>query len=160
MFGISAKWVYDDKMRAQPGGINMQDGFHGAKLMLTLGPHLVVLRRDSDPTIPWSGCLDFPGGARQGAESPLQCALRETLEETGLTVPEDAIMASLARRDARGIGWFFRAICPEDWAGMMRKGTEAEALFLMLPEAYLNATDAIPHFRTVLQHFVGAPATE
>lgn len=138
-------------MRVGKGVFNMQDGFHGAKLILTLGAGLVVLRRDDAPGVPWAGCLDFPGGARQGNEAPLDCALRETREETGLTVPPSAVTASLARRDGRGIGWFFRAACPAAEARNLRKGTEGQAVFLITPEAYLAAPDAIPHFREALR---------
>ena len=66
--------------------------FAGAKLMLFLGEELLVIRRDEKPEIPWPGYLDFPGGGREGEETPEQCALRETFEEVGLDVTEDQIV--------------------------------------------------------------------
>ena len=56
----------------------------GAKLALFVGARLLVLHRDDRPGLLWPGFWDLPGGGREGAESPLDCALRETREEFGL----------------------------------------------------------------------------
>ena len=65
--------------------------FAGAKLALFIGARLAVIRRDDTPRIPWPDYLDLPGGGREGCETPLACALRETREELGLEVPERAV---------------------------------------------------------------------
>jgi mutator protein MutT len=47
------------------------------------GRYLVGVR-DADATLP--GMAEFPGGKCQPDETPAACAIRETLEETGLRV--------------------------------------------------------------------------
>jgi 8-oxo-dGTP pyrophosphatase MutT (NUDIX family) len=42
-----------------------------------------------------AGQIAFPGGRLEPGESPAQAALRETFEETGLTLPEGAILGRL-----------------------------------------------------------------
>jgi len=60
--------------------------FSGAKLALFLGVDLLVILRDDRPDIPYPGHWDFPGGGREGQETPEACALRETREEVGLVL--------------------------------------------------------------------------
>jgi len=68
--------------------------FRGAKLVLTCGAAVLVLRRDDIPTIPWPGHRDLPGGGRGPGEAPMQCALRELFEETGLK-PEKLLSVTM-----------------------------------------------------------------
>lgn len=65
--------------------------------------HLVLTRRRDDlPSHP--GQISFPGGAREGGESPLECALRESAEEIAL---EPELVAPLGSLPPRGsIGGF------------------------------------------------------
>ncbi len=120
--------------------------YAGAKLILFLGSDLLVIRRDDTPGIPWPNCLDFPGGGREGTETPEECALRETFEETGLTLPPDA----LAWRQQHGASWFFAAHLPAEAAGDVVFGGEGRGWELMDPGTYLGRDDAIPHFRQML----------
>ncbi|GGI76686.1 NUDIX domain-containing protein [Polymorphobacter multimanifer] len=66
--------------------------FGGAKLAALHHGHVLVYRRDDIPTIPFPGCIDLPGGGREGTESPVQCALRELHEEFGLDLPPARII--------------------------------------------------------------------
>ena len=84
--------------------------FHGAKVALFLGDRLLILRRDDDPAIPWPDHWDFPGGGREGAETPFETVARETREEVGLELsPGDLLFE---RRD--GPVWFFVARLPAE----------------------------------------------
>jgi 8-oxo-dGTP pyrophosphatase MutT (NUDIX family) len=52
---------------------------------------LLFMRRAEHEGDPWSGHISFPGGrAEPGDEDPLQTAIRETLEETGIDLARDA----------------------------------------------------------------------
>lgn len=139
-------------------GINMEDAFHGAKLVLTLGADLVVLRRDATPGLEFAGMLDLPGGARQGSETPRACALRETAEETGLSLQDDDISGAMARQDGRGVAWFFRVALPAERRADLRKGLEGQGLYLMAPETFVSSDEAIPHFRQVVARMLGLPS--
>jgi len=70
--------------------------FHGSKLALFLDDQLLVYRRDEDKEIPFPGSWDFPGGGREGAESPEECVLRELYEEFSIKLPPERL---LYRRD-------------------------------------------------------------
>ena len=89
--------------------LDISEPFHGAKLILFIGDRLLVLERDHTPGIPWPGHLDLPGGGREGAESALDCALRETREEVGLEVGPEQICWNRRRKSPTGISWFFAA---------------------------------------------------
>jgi len=124
--------------------------FAGAKLMLFLGEELLVIRRDEKPEIPWPGYLDFPGGGREGEETPEQCALRETFEEVGLDVTEDQIVWSRQH----GASWFFVAHLPGALVSEVRFGDEGHGWWIMPPEEYVAREDGIPHFRELLNAYL------
>ncbi len=124
--------------------------FKGAKVALFLGPELLVIRRDEGKPIPWPGFLDFPGGGREGGESPAACALRETREETGLTLaPADLIWR---RSYPSPIPvWFFAARLPAARREEVVFGGEGQGWQMMAPEAYLADARGIPHFQDRLR---------
>jgi len=57
---------------------------------------LLTLRRDDLPDHP--GQVAFPGGAREGDEDAVTCALRETREEIGLDAAAAAVLGRLPDR--------------------------------------------------------------
>lgn len=61
-------------------------GFVGAKIALLCPGGLVTYLRDDKPGLPWAGCWDLPGGAREASETAEQCLFREVEEEFGLTL--------------------------------------------------------------------------
>lgn len=128
--------------------------FSGAKVMLFAGPHLVALRRDHTPGIPWPGYLDFPGGARDGDETPEGCALRETEEELGLRLRESDLALAHVRDKAGHVSWFFAARLDAARLGEVRFGGEGEGWLTMAPDAFVSAEDAIPHFREILAAYL------
>jgi 8-oxo-dGTP pyrophosphatase MutT (NUDIX family) len=59
--------------------------------------HVLFTRRRDD--LPWhAGQVSFPGGAREGDESPAQCAVREACEELGLDARDLSVIGRLPDR--------------------------------------------------------------
>lgn len=48
--------------------------------------------RDNKPGLFMANMWDFPGGGREGNESPEECAMREVKEEFGIDLPMSAII--------------------------------------------------------------------
>ena len=127
----------------------MQD-FGGAKLILFIGDRIVVLRRDEKPDIPWPGRLDLPGGGREGEESAVDCVLRETFEEVGLSLtPGDLVWQEQFKR-----GVFFAAHLPTEAQAQIVFGSEGQGWLLVDPADYVRDREAIPHFAAMVQRYL------
>ena len=66
----------------------------------------LLLVREADPRV--HGKYDLPGGHPEDGESPLECAVREVMEETGLSVEPSCLLGIYLQGDMRNI--VFRAI--------------------------------------------------
>ncbi len=128
--------------------------FGGAKLMLFLGPDLLVIQRDDVPHIPWPGHLDFPGGGREGSETPEACALRETREEVGLVLTEAQLVWKARYQRNESYSYFFAAHLPAKAQQDVVFGDEGAGWMTMPPSAYLTAPTAIPHFQDRLRDYL------
>lgn len=129
--------------------------FMGAKLALFLGPRLLVLERDDRPGLLWPGYWDLPGGGREGGETPLACALRETREEFGLSVPPAQIR--WARAYTNSIGrrvWFFVGTMPAAAAHSVRLGVEGQGWDLFSTQEFLGHWKAVPQFKARLRDYL------
>lgn len=66
--------------------------FHGVKVALLVDGQLLLHLRDNTPGLFNANMWDFPGGGREGDESPKECAMREVEEELGLTLNKNDIV--------------------------------------------------------------------
>ncbi len=131
-----------------------REAFSGAKLMLFLGDSLLVIRRDNIPDIPFPGHLDFPGGGREGVETPQDCVLRETYEEVGLQItPGQLVWIGKFQSEKGWHSWFFAAHLDLAVSREVRLGDEGCGWGLMSPQDYLCREDAIPHFKLMLRRY-------
>ncbi len=98
--------------------------FYGCKVALFIGDMLLITLRDDFDHIPFPNVWDFPGGGREGAETPYETLAREVMEEVGLELPESAISWQQMFPAIGAPGkwnWFFVAQMPA--------GTEAKIIF-------------------------------
>ena len=70
----------------------------------------LLLVREGDPRV--LGKYNLPGGHPEGDESPIRCAIRETVEETGLFVQPSSLLGLYLQGDMVSI--VFRAEAAED----------------------------------------------
>lgn len=112
--------------------------FHGAKLALFVGDNLAVILRDDRDDIPWPDCWDMPGGGREGSETPMACALRETHEELGLLIDPNAVVWGKRFDSDLGDKWFFVAHLPAQVARDIQLGDEGQRWVLMSTSEYIN----------------------
>jgi 8-oxo-dGTP diphosphatase len=134
--------------------------FAGAKLAALVDGHILTYRRDHKPGIPWPGCIDLPGGGREGDESPALCALRELHEEFGLLLPESRIWWArpFSAMDAPGrTGWFLAAAITRSEVNAIRFGTEGHSPQLLGLDAFLAASDAIAPLQQRLRLVLETP---
>ncbi len=134
-----------------------RDAFSGAKIALVCGRELVAYRRDDIPVIPWPGLWDLPGGGREGAETPAECALRETREEFGLALAPQRI--HWCRRypgmlDPQRSSYFLAAEISAAEVAAIRFGEEGQYWQMMSIETFLALPDAICHLQTRLADYL------
>lgn len=128
--------------------------FNGAKLALFVGRRLLVIERDDFAHIPYPGHWDFPGGGREGQETPEACALRETREEVGLEVDVSAITWRQSYERRNGRVWFFAAHLPAQRERDIVLGDEGQGWALVTPQWYLDHPLAVPHFADYLRKYL------
>lgn len=132
--------------------------FHGAKVALISEQHVLTLLRDDIPSIPFPDMWDFPGGGREGDETPQDCVLRELQEEFGLHLSSDDLIYG-AHRDgvleAQARIWFFGAVVQGFDPAQVRFGDEGQKWEMMPIKTYLSHAKAITHLQDGLRGFLG-----
>ncbi|MCC5973787.1 MAG: NUDIX hydrolase [Rubellimicrobium sp.] len=121
--------------------------FSGAKAAVLIGERLLVTRRDDRPDIPWPGLWDFPGGGRDGDETPDQTLAREMREEVGLDPSGGRVLwrRPFPSVDQPGtITWFYVLQLPDEAEGRIVFGDEGQGWRLIAPRAFLKLPDAVP----------------
>jgi len=100
--GLKAQMKMAPESRAKIDENTIRANLHHAKKAAVLClfyprnnvPYFVLMKRVSYPGV-HSGQISFPGGRIEQNESPLQAALRETYEETGVQVNEHAVLSAI-----------------------------------------------------------------
>jgi len=131
--------------------------FGGAKIALICNDKLLVYRRDDKPGIPHPNMWDLPGGGREGEESPVDCAMRETYEEFGIIIPRERVewqRRYVSREDSGVIGWFLAAKLAEDEIAEIRFGDEGQHWAVMEVVAFLGCSDAVTHLQYRLSDYI------
>lgn len=97
-------------------------------------PHpieVLAIQRDDKPEIAYPNMWEFPGGTLDPGETPLDCALRELWEETGVVLPRELVVweAFYPRRNTTRSGKrlynaFFAAYVSRHELSEIHKGDE------------------------------------
>ncbi|WP_368186100.1 NUDIX domain-containing protein [Aestuariibius sp. HNIBRBA575] len=72
--------------------------FDGCKVALFIGDDLLIYQRDQKHRLRWAGAWDFPGGGREGRETPEETLAREVQEEFGLDMRDAQILWRIVSR--------------------------------------------------------------
>ena len=132
----------------------MVQEFNGAKVALFIGDRVLVILRDDDPAIAFPNLWDFPGGGREGDETPFESLEREVQEEVGLVLPRRAVAWEKAlpwSQDPNQVVWFFVAQLPEGTETKIVFGDEGQRWDLMTPAAFIAHKQVVPSLASRLQ---------
>jgi len=134
--------------------------FVGAKLTVLSRGHVLTLLRDDTPAISYPNMWDLPGGGREGAETPLDCVLRETHEEFGLVVPPTLLTYRRYYPYPGGTGgWHFGAVWDDLTADMIRFGDEGQGWQFMPAAQFVTHENAVPFLQERTRLFLDVLAT-
>lgn len=132
--------------------------FHGAKIALLVGSELLLAyQRDDKSDIPFPGCWDLPGGGREGAETPIECVLREVREEFGLALAPEVVhwmRAYPSERRPGAASYFMVGTLAPAQCDAIRFGEEGQQWALMELGAFLGHANAVPHLQQRLRDYL------
>lgn len=132
----------------------MTEPFHGAKLAILVGDHVVTILRDDRPDIAFPRLWDLPGGAHEAAETGEETVHRELYEELGLVLPDGALRWSLLEPSRGSHVWFFAAEWPDFEADAVWFGDEGQRWRLAAVEWFLARADAVPNLQRRLELYL------
>ena len=81
-----------------------------------------------------AGKINGPGGKVDQGETPLQAALRETREETGIEVRHATLMAEFRFVDLIAEQWYGYVFIAEGWHGSLQETDEADPFWCPIAE--------------------------
>jgi len=131
--------------------------FKGAKGAVITGGKAVMILREDIPSIAYPGMWDFPGGGREGSETPIQCFLREVKEELGLSLDASCIVWQRtypALDNPTLDSYFMVAIIPEELIEKIRFGDEGERWELMSFAEILSNQKVVPNKKVRFQDYL------
>ena len=131
--------------------------FTGCKIALFCGDKLLTILRDDKENIPCPNMWEFPGGGREGNESPFECAAREVYEELGIHLTEDCLLWGKIYPSV-----IFEGKQSVFMVGQLRQeqfdniifGDEGQAYKLMPIEEFLKSKQAVPQLQGRLRDYL------
>ena len=131
--------------------------FTGCKIALFCGDKLLTILRDDKDDIPCPNMWEFPGGGREGNESPFECAAREVYEELGIHLTEDCLLWSKIYPSV-----IFKGKQSVFMVGQLRQeqfdniifGDEGQGYQLMNVEEFLSSSQVVPQLQERLKDYL------
>jgi 8-oxo-dGTP diphosphatase len=124
--------------------------FTGANIALLFWDRVLLYQRDNSPNLPYANLWDFPGGRRDGMESPVACVVRETFEEVSIRLDPAAIRYQSVGPSVRivdGRTYFMAAHLTHQQVDGIKLGAEGQRWELMPIVEALTRTDVVPHLQ-------------
>jgi len=134
------------------------DDFIGVKIaLLTPDEKLVVYLRDDKPEIKFPGLWDFPGGGREGNETPTECIVREVMEEFGIKLKASGLTFSRAfpaMHDETKTGYFMVGRIPQKDIDSIKFGSEGQRWKLMGIEEFMKSDEVVEPLKSRLDSYL------
>lgn len=131
--------------------------FDGVKIAMFLNDKLVMIQRDNKPGLRFAGMWDFPGGGREGNETPFECARREIKEELAVNLLESSIVWQKdfpAMHDPTLTAYFLVAKIREEDIKDAELGIEGQGWALVDMKEFFSRDDVVPHLKGRLQAYL------
>ena len=131
--------------------------FTGCKIALLLKDKLVVYLRDDKPGLAFSNIWDFPGGGREGEETPFECVSREVAEEFAIRLDPSQVIWQKehpSMRDPNGRAYFFAARITLEQVTAIKFGDEGQRWELISIDDFLSRDDIVPHLKGRFQDYL------
>lgn len=140
----------------------MINEFSASKLAYILDDQLLVYLRDDFAHIPFPNMWDFPGGAREGNETPEQCVLRELEEEFAIKLDESRLIYKTKGMNYNntGISYFFVAKGKQEEIDAIIFSEEGQYWQLMDIAEFMAHPMAIDRLKIRLQTFLNTIVTD
>ena len=131
--------------------------FTGCKIALICDGRILTILRDDKPTIPWPNLWDLPGGGREGAESPFECAAREVYEELSIQLLKDDIVWSWiypSMLDENKNSVFLVGKLTQEQFNSIVFGDEGQGYKLVSFEEFLTSDRVVPQLQERVRDYV------
>lgn len=113
-----------------------QPDVRGTLLFLRDGDRVLLIRKKRGHG---AGKINGPGGKIDAGESPLESALRETHEETGIRVTDAALVAEFRFLDLVALQWYGYVFLAHEWEGTPVETPEADPFWCPIAELPFDA---------------------
>lgn len=132
--------------------------FTACKLAYIVDGQLLVYLRDNFAHIPFPNMWDFPGGVREGNETPEQCVLRELFEEFAIQLDEARLIYKKIGVNFNNTGnsYFFVAEGKKEEIDSIVFSDEGQYWQLMDIQEFLAHPAAIDRLKHRLRHFLSS----
>lgn len=131
--------------------------FTGVKIALLHNARLLMIQRDDKPGINFPGLWDFPGGARDDEESPIECVTREVNEELAIKLHSDSIIYMQkhpAMHDPKLTALFMVAKISDKDVDGIKFGNEGQGWKFMGIDEFMKSNDVVEPLKGRLQEYL------
>lgn len=130
--------------------------FHGVKIAVLVDGKILMHLRDNKPGLFNANMWDFPGGGREGNETPEECAIREIEEEFGIILSSESIVWEKvfpAQKDPNQKAVFMVAKIPSEFTSKIVL-SEGQKWELFDQKTFFAKDDVIPALKVRFEDYL------